>query len=216
MTYPDFVAVGAKTYHGDITFHRWGNEQISIGKWCALSQGIKLLAGGGHRTDTVTSHPIGWALGLNGPAIEDRSYDNPDGPGIKIGNACWIGYGVTIIGNVTVGDGAVIAANSTVFSDVPPYAVCVGNPGRTNKFLFDEATVAALLRIAWWDWPESRIKWRMDDFYMPVAEFVARFDVDCPIGRMPVLTEEPIKATECIHGGKFYDGGRFDSRKVQV
>jgi virginiamycin A acetyltransferase len=200
MTYPPFVSVGAKTYHGHLTFFRWGNETISIAKWCALSQDIKLLAGGGHRFDTVTSHPLGWAFGLNGPGIEDRSYDKPDGKGIHIGNATWIGWGVTIIGNVTVGDGAVIAANSTVFTDVPPYSLYAGNPARLQKFLFDEDQIESLLRIAWWDWPEEKIRERVDDFYLPIDEFVWRHEscVQSPRG----VHRQTIAGERCVDCGK--------------
>lgn len=59
---------------------------------------------------------------------------------------------------VTIGDGAVIGANTVVTKDVPPYAIVVGNPGRIVRLRFDEATVAALLRLRWWDWPIERIR----------------------------------------------------------
>ena len=56
---------------------------------------------------------------------------------VKIGNNVWIGDKATILPNVTIGDGAVIAANAVVTKDVPPYSVAAGNPAKiikTNNF----------------------------------------------------------------------------------
>jgi serine acetyltransferase len=59
---------------------------------------------------------------------------------------------------VTIGNGSVIGANTTVSKDVPPYAIMVGNPGKIIKYRFDEDQIKDLLDIAWWDWNESKIK----------------------------------------------------------
>jgi serine O-acetyltransferase len=47
-----------------------------------------------------------------------------------IGNGVVIYPGAVIVGNVTIGDGAVIGANSVVLQDVPPHRVAAGNPAR--------------------------------------------------------------------------------------
>lgn len=182
---PHYVTMGRGTYYANIIAHRWGSETITIGNYTSIAQEVRLLAGGGHKRDVVSTFPFDVLMGGHATASDqDRCYEH--GKGISVGSDVHLGFGSTVIGHVSIGHGAVIASNATVFTDVPPYGICVGNPGRVTKFRFDEATVAALLRIAWWDWPEWRIKSRMDDFYLPIAEFVARFDVDCPIGRMPV------------------------------
>jgi acyl-[acyl carrier protein]--UDP-N-acetylglucosamine O-acyltransferase len=81
-----------------------------------------------------------------------------------------------VIGHVKIGHGAVIAANATVFTDIPPYAIAVGNPARVTKYRFDEATIEALLRIAWWDWSEEKIRSHVDHFYLPVKTFAMACD----------------------------------------
>jgi serine O-acetyltransferase len=54
---------------------------------------------------------------------------NMDKPGCpKIGDDVFIGAGAVVIGNITIGDGALIAANSLVFFDVPPDALAMGVP----------------------------------------------------------------------------------------
>ena len=52
-------------------------------------------------------------------------------PGLPvIGNDVFIGCGASVLGEVTIGDGACIAANSLVISDVPPGAIAMGVPAR--------------------------------------------------------------------------------------
>ena len=53
--------------------------------------------------------------------------------GIKIGNNCWIGAGVTILDGVEIGEGCVIGANSVITKSVPPNSVIVGNPAKIIK-----------------------------------------------------------------------------------
>ena len=47
-----------------------------------------------------------------------------------IGSRVDVGVGAVILGQVTVGDGAVIGANAVVLRDVPPGALAVGVPAR--------------------------------------------------------------------------------------
>jgi virginiamycin A acetyltransferase len=75
----------------------------------------------------------------------------------RVGNDVWIGYGATILPGVTIGNGAVIGSLSVVAGDVPPYAIVVGNPARVIRNRFDDATIARLLALRWWDWDIERI-----------------------------------------------------------
>lgn len=50
--------------------------------------------------------------------------------GIIIGQNVWIGEGSSIMAGVTIGDGAVIGANSVMTHDVPAYSVVAGVPAR--------------------------------------------------------------------------------------
>jgi acetyltransferase-like isoleucine patch superfamily enzyme len=47
---------------------------------------------------------------------------------IRIGNDVWIGRGACILPGVSIGDGAIIGANSVVTKDVPSFAIAVGSP----------------------------------------------------------------------------------------
>jgi virginiamycin A acetyltransferase len=69
---------------------------------------------------------------------------------IHIGNDVWIGMNVTIMDNVTIGDGTVVGAGAIVSSDLPAYAIVVGNPARVIKYRFSEERILQLLRLQWW------------------------------------------------------------------
>jgi len=69
-----------------------------------------------------------------------------------------IGHGTTILFGVTVGDGAVIAANATVVKDVMPYDVVGGNPAKVIKSRFSGEIKALLLQLAWWGLPVEVIR----------------------------------------------------------
>lgn len=53
---------------------------------------------------------------------------------IRIGNYVWIGDRVIIVGNVCIGDGAILAAGAVVTKDVPKCAIVGGNPAKILKY----------------------------------------------------------------------------------
>jgi acetyltransferase-like isoleucine patch superfamily enzyme len=52
---------------------------------------------------------------------------------LTIEENCWLGINVVISGNITVGRGSVIAANSVVLKDVPPFSIVAGAPAKVVK-----------------------------------------------------------------------------------
>jgi acetyltransferase-like isoleucine patch superfamily enzyme len=47
---------------------------------------------------------------------------------VRICKHAWIGNGSHIMKGVTIGEGAVVGANSVVIFDIPPYSLALGNP----------------------------------------------------------------------------------------
>jgi virginiamycin A acetyltransferase len=58
---------------------------------------------------------------------------------------------------VKVGDGAIIATNSTVTKDVEPYSIVGGNPAREIRKRFSDDDIEKLLALRWWDWDAEKI-----------------------------------------------------------
>ena len=85
----------------------------------------------------------------------------------RIGHDVWIGANALILPEVTIGDGAVIAAGAVVTRDVPPYAIVGGVPARVIRYRFSPEMIDAFLEIKWWDWPLEKIKENFDLFYHP-------------------------------------------------
>lgn len=62
-----------------------------------------------------------------------RSWLFSDSAPIKIGKNCWIGENSRICKGVTIGDGAIVAANSVVTHNVPANSIVAGNPAKIEK-----------------------------------------------------------------------------------
>jgi acetyltransferase-like isoleucine patch superfamily enzyme len=169
------LSLGAHSYgNPSVVAYPGDAGRIEIGRYCSLADGIEFFLGGNHRLDWVTTFPLRAALGLPG-ALED-GHPASKGP-IVIGNDVWIGNDVRVLSGVTVGDGAAIGAGSVVSADVRPYAVVAGNPAREIRRRFDDETVDALLRVAWWDWPDATVRERVGELSDPdLAGFVRRYD----------------------------------------
>jgi virginiamycin A acetyltransferase len=95
---------------------------------------------------------------------------------IIIENDVWIGANSTIMSGIKIGNGAIVAAGSTVTKDVPPYAIVAGNPAKVVKYRFTEEQIEKLLSISWWDWDEQKIRDNaMDMWSDDIDGFINKF-----------------------------------------
>jgi virginiamycin A acetyltransferase len=138
----------------------WSDEYfIRVGKYCSIGRDCNFFLHANHRPDWVTTSSQLW--GPVTPEVADMhmKMGHPACKGdIIIGNDVWIGAKSTIMSGVKIGHGAIVGSTATVAKDVPPYAIVVGNPGKIVKYRFTEKQIESLLKIAWWDWTEDRIK----------------------------------------------------------
>ena len=65
-------------------------------------------------------------------------------------NDVWIGQNVTLSTGITIGNGAIVAANSVVTKSVPDYAIVGGNPAKIIKYRFSDYQREELLKTEWW------------------------------------------------------------------
>ncbi|MDY4829194.1 MAG: hypothetical protein SO164_00005, partial [Campylobacter sp.] len=74
-----------------------------------------------------------------------------------IANGVWVGARAFLPAahELSVGNGAIIAACAVVTKPVPAYAVVAGNPARPVKMRFSDEIIADLESSKWWeyDWP---------------------------------------------------------------
>lgn len=127
---------------------------LTIGSFCSFATGVKIVLGGEHRTDWITTYPFNI---LFPDAAHYEGHPASKGA-ITIGHDVWVGQDACIFSGVNIGNGAVIAARSVVRRSVAPYSIVGGNPAERLVYRFDQETIQALQEIAWWDWPLPKIK----------------------------------------------------------
>ena len=154
------LSIGSYSY---ISFHSH-LAHGSVGRYCSIAHDVKTLGG-------LTPHDLSCAT--TSVALTQQSLFAPFSGSIpcstqlkrdyeqhpssfKIGNDVWIGAHVQIIGDVTIGDGAIIGTHSVITQDVPPYAIVAGSDsGRNSKaiikrYRFTAEQIADLLKLQWW------------------------------------------------------------------
>ena len=85
-------------------------NHLHIGRFCMFASDVTVV-NGGHDVNTL----------------------EPFSGQLTIGNGCWIGNGARIIGPISIGDNAIVAAGAVVIKDVPAGAVVAGVPARVIK-----------------------------------------------------------------------------------
>lgn len=115
--------VGAKILIGDNTrihgscIHAY--DEISIGANCLIAANCQIIDSNGHELsfDNVSNR------------INTIGKPKP----IKICDNVWIGANCIILPGVTIGEGAIISANSVVNTDIPEMVIASGNPAKVIK-----------------------------------------------------------------------------------
>ncbi|RKS19548.1 acetyltransferase-like isoleucine patch superfamily enzyme [Arthrobacter sp. AG1021] len=165
-----FASVGAFTYSYSSL-----PEGLKVGRYCSISNGLRFIDSS-HPLDTLTSSAMMFRRNNNlfkeyftdSLHQHARSYAAATMDYPTIGHDVWIGSNVTISPKVTIGTGAVLAANSTVTKDVPPYAIVGGNPAKIVKYRFDEDTINALLESHWWDYDPKQVFVKVSNDFTPL------------------------------------------------
>lgn len=130
----------------------WQRCKLHIGRFCTISEKVIIIIGGEHGTNLITTYPF-YAL------WRDYQFWSSETKGdIIIDNDVWIGYGTHILSGVHIGNGSVILPMSLVTKDIPPYTVAGGIPAKPLRQRIPSHLIDKMIKIAWWDWPEEKIK----------------------------------------------------------
>ena len=117
---PNIITIGSNCYFGSFN-HITATNNIKIGDNVLTGKFVTITdnSHGNTDVDSLKQKPIDRPIVSKGP--------------IKIGNNVWIGDKATILPNVSIGDGAIIAANAVVTKNVPAYSIAAGNPAKIVK-----------------------------------------------------------------------------------
>ncbi|WP_027016346.1 CatB-related O-acetyltransferase [Comamonas composti] len=129
---------------------QWEIDPLYIGDYVCIGAEVVILMGGNntHRADWFSLYPF---------ADNILASYQPKGP-TTIGDGAWIGMRAMIMPGITIGEGAIIAANAVVTRDVAPYSIVAGNPAREVRKRFTEDTIRRLLALQVYAWPEEKLQ----------------------------------------------------------
>lgn len=164
----------------------------SVGAFCSFAEG----------TDVVPNHPVRYISTspfLYAGSEKDRTYSRkyeeyknenwyfadviPKGmpdktKRVKIKNDVWLGKNVIITNGAEIGNGVIAGAGAVITKDVPDYAVVAGVPAKIIRYRYEKEQIKSLNRIAWWDWPDEKIRASFYDFYLDIQDFIEKHQID--------------------------------------
>lgn len=160
------------------------SQGLSMGRYCEVGPGA-LLSATGHPLTWLSVSPFqykatafSWHESANDVAHIDPEFGGREsfrGSAVTIGNDVWVGAGAVILRGMTIGDGAVIAANAVVTRDVEPYEIVGGVPAKTIKLRVTPEQREELLELAWWRFTPNQLSGiSFDDLPTAIAQLRER------------------------------------------
>ena len=125
ITIGDYVYVGTGS-------NIWSGESVAIGNHVLISHNVNIIDTNSHELDFIERAERYVSLLKNGHPKDKTSIITGR---IIIEDYAWISFGATILKNVRIGEGAIVAACAVVTKDVPPFTVVAGNPAVVVKNL---------------------------------------------------------------------------------
>lgn len=119
--------------------------QFEVGDYCHISYGVIVIGGQdgrltmGHFSHlapgcrVICSGDKHMGDGLVSPVVPEQYRDIADCRPVVLGNFATIGTGAVVMPGVTIGDGAVLGANSFANKDLEPWTIYAGSPARPIK-----------------------------------------------------------------------------------
>ena len=174
------ITLGRKSYIS-VRASVAGFGVVNIENFSSLAEEIQfnLHETGDHDYKRVSNFPLSSTDWNFPPEFYQHHVGKPPRT-INIGSDVWIGRGCSLKCTnrdkpLIIGDGAVVASDSVVVKNVPPYAIVGGNPAKVIKYRFSEKIIESLLKIKWWNWDIDKI---YDNFkyFNDIEKFVELHD----------------------------------------
>lgn len=127
---------------------QWNIDQLYIGDYVCIAAEAIIMMGGNHnhRGEWFCLYPFA-----------DNYIQAYQGKGdTVIGDGVWLGMRSMIMPGITIGEGAIIAANSVVTKNVEPYSIVAGSPAKLVKKRFEESVIQRLLQLNVYTWDEEK------------------------------------------------------------
>jgi len=150
---------------------------VSIGDYCVLAPDV-YVSNADHGYQDIGTPILQQPVPKVGPLVIEEN--------------CWLGIHVVVTGNLTIGRGSVVAANSVVLEDVPPFSVVAGTPARIVR-MYNPITTN-------WDKMHSpeQVERMLDlrkEYPCPTrAELHAKLTEHCTMPQVPSIV-----AGNCVH-----------------
>lgn len=148
----------------NLDIHSNQNASVTIGNFCSIARNVTFQTFN-HNFKKPTSYFIGQNFFDEKWVNEKVSKGN-----IILDNDVWIGTHCVILTGVKIGNGAIIAANSVVTKDVPPYGIMAGSPAKLIGYRFEPSIIKQLEELAWWNWPDEKIAKNKSFFENEISE----------------------------------------------
>ncbi|SRR5579883_236952 len=126
------IEIGESCYIGEST-RIWSADSIKIGNRVFISHNVNVHDTNSHSIDPVLRYKHFQAIVLVGhPKTNDFDIQSK---AICIEDDVWIGFNSTILKDVKIGKGSIVAACSVVTKNVPEFVIVAGNPAQIIKYI---------------------------------------------------------------------------------
>ena len=136
-----------------------------VGSFCSIASKVS-IGGVMHPMEFVSTSPVFLS---HRDSVRAKFAHHKYLPVIRttIGNDVWIGDGVYVKAGITIGHGAVVGMGSVVTKNIAPYSIVGGNPARLIRMRFEADVIEALMRMAWWNFPDAELARIGEQFNQP-------------------------------------------------
>lgn len=128
------IQIGQNSFVGTNT-NIWAASSISIGNHVQISHAVEIHDNNSHSFSASERREHFASILLSGHPVDLKNVDSAP---IEIADDVWIGFRAIVLKGVTIGRGAIVAANTLVTKDVPAWTVVGGNPQRVIRELEPE------------------------------------------------------------------------------